>query len=250
MRSFDLIYMRHNTRPRDTKIDHQKINYYDLTLMLRGELTYEIDGETVVLTAGDVIFIRPGSVRSRAASDETNDYISFNFRSEESFSLPLFVKGAVTSEVRMMVELCDRVNGEYYFDNKEKISYLLGCLIGVLEDRVRYGGLNPLTVKIMSYINGNLSRRVTLEEIGELTFFSPIYCDTVFKRETGRSIIDYQLERRVEEAKRCLIDGTISLSRISELVGFSDYNYFCRVFKKRTGTTPSAYRKMMSVEER
>ena len=248
MRELDLIYMRHNTGPRNTKIDHQRITYYDLTLVLRGELDYEIDGESVPLTSGDMIFIHPGSVRSRAPSDETNDYISFNFRSEESFSLPLFVKGAVSSEMRMLIETLDRINGEYYFDNKEKNSYILGCLLSMLEDRVKYRDLSPLTLKIMSYINANLQKRITLEEIGGLTFFSPVYCDTVFKRETGRAIIDYQLDRRIDEAKRSLIDKTMSLTQISEAVGFSDYNYFCRVFKKRTGSTPSEYRRTMWIE--
>ena len=248
MRNFDLIYMRHNTRPRDTKIDHQKIFYYELTMVLRGCLEYEVDGVPVEMSSGDMIFIRPDSIRSRASSAETNDYISFNFLSEDEFLLPLYVKGAVSSEIRFLIDALDRINGEYYFDNKEKNSCLLGCLLSMLEDKVKYRDLSPLTVKIMSYVNSNLTKRITLEEIGGLTFFSPVYCETVFKRETGRAIIDYQLDRRIDEAKRNLIDKTMSLTQVSAAVGFSDYNYFCRVFKKRTGNTPSEYRRMMCGE--
>ena len=88
-------------------------------------------------------------------------------------------------------------------------------------------------------------KRITLEDIGKLTFFSPIYCDTVFKKDTGRSIIDHLIERRIDEAKKLLSSPDLSLSKISELCGFADYNYFCRVFKKRVGVTPGAYRKTM-----
>ena len=248
MRNLDLIYMKHNQKPRNTVIDHQRITYYELTVMIKGRLEYEADDEKVSLTSGDVIFIRPGAMRSRGASDETNDYISFNFRSDDSFFLPLHIKGAVSPEIRLLIETIDRVNDEYYFDNNEKNSYILGCILSILEDKVKYHDLSRLTLKIMSYINEILDKKITLEEIGGLTFFSPVYCETVFKRETGRAIIDYQLDRRIDEAKRSLMDKTLTLGQISAAVGFSDYNYFCRVFKKRTGNTPSEYRRMMLIE--
>ena len=76
-----------------------------------------------------------------------------------------------------------------------------------------------------------------------MTFFSPIYCDTVFRKEVGRSIVDYVLDRRIDEAKRLLIEGTIPLAQIAETVGFNDYNYFSRVFKKRSGYSPTEYRR-------
>ena len=96
----------------------------------------------------------------------------------------------------------------------------------------------------MQYLHKNLARRITLADIGRMTFFSPVYCDTVFKKDMGVSIIDYLLSRRIAEAKKLLIEGTFSLSEIAKQTGFSDSNYFTRVFKKRTGYTPTEYRKI------
>jgi two-component system response regulator YesN len=61
----------------------------------------------------------------------------------------------------------------------------------------------------------------------------------------GCSIIDYTLSLRINRAKNMLAAGTHTLSQIAERVGFEDYNYFSRVFKKRTGYTPSGYKKML-----
>jgi two-component system response regulator YesN len=59
----------------------------------------------------------------------------------------------------------------------------------------------------------------------------------------GRSIVDYIIEKRVEEAKKLILLDTMSLRIISDTVGFSDYNYFARTFKKRSGYTPLEYKK-------
>ena len=70
----------------------------------------------------------------------------------------------------------------------------------------------------------------------------------MFKKEVGRSIVDYALDRRIDEAKRLLLEGTMPLQQIAEYVGFTDYNYFSRVFKKRSGYSPTDYRHLSPSE--
>ena len=60
------------------------------------------------------------------------------------------------------------------------------------------------------------------------------------------SIIEYVLKERIAMAKSLLMEGSLPLTKISEMVGFSDYNYFSRTFKKQTGYTPLAYKKNAS----
>ena len=117
----------------------------------------------------------------------------------------------------------------------------------ILADKVKRTEYNPLTLKIIEHIHVNMAKKITLEEIGKITFFSPVYCDSVFKRDMGRSIIDYLLEERINESKKLLVEGSMSLSDISESVGFDDYNYFSRVFKRRTGYTPREYYRIMNL---
>ena len=245
MKNINLFYVRHNKGQPCKAIDCQFISYYELTAVLHGRLFYEVNGESFEVNAGDAIIVCPNSIRTRPSESDV-DYISFNFRTDDEICLPTLIKNALDGAARLIIEACDRIGEEYYFDNNEKNRHLLACLIALFEDRVRFEDLDPLTVKITSYINANLAKKITLDEIGKLTFFSPVYCDTVFKRETGRSIIDYLIERRIDEAKKYLMDTAMSLTQVAELCGFADYNYFCRVVKKRVSSTPTAYRKLMT----
>ena len=244
MRSLDLVYVRHNISGKAPYIPPSNITYCDLTVLLGGRLEYTINGEKIVLESGDMIFIPSGSTRSRLESEEQADYISFNFTTRDEFKIPLVLKNAVRSEIVLLIESYDKIEKHAYADNKEKSESLCLCMLSILEDIAAASQYNPLTRKIMEYIHSDVSRRITLEDIGRLTFFSPVYCDTVFRKETGRSIIDYVLERRIDEAKRLLLEGSTSLEQIAEAVGFNDYNYFSRIFKKRSGYSPTAYRKL------
>lgn len=245
MKKINLIYSRHNTNAKSPELPPQTIAFHDLTIVISGELEYNIAGKDILVSGGDMIFMPVGTERARKASFENVDYISFNFSCESNIDLPLFLSGAVHSEVLLLIGAYDKINSISYLDNKEKNEYILACIISVFEDRVKRQRFNPLTLKIMEYIHKNLDHKITLEDIGHHTFFSPIYCDSLFKRETGYSIIDYLLEKRIDEAKRLLLEGTLSVQSISESVGFNDYNYFSRVFKARSGYSPTAYRKMV-----
>lgn len=97
----------------------------------------------------------------------------------------------------------------------------------------------------MRHLHSHFAEKITLQQIGELTAFSPVYCDTVFRQEVGKPIIEYLLAIRVDEAQKLLMDGNLSVAQVAERTGFRDANYFCRVFKKRTSDTPSGYRKRL-----
>lgn len=240
-----LTFARHNfTAPADAMAAHP-IAYYDLTLVLSGSLTYLIDGKEVVLKSGDAILMLPGSIRERRAATDSTDYVSFNFITTSRFALPLHIEDALHSDALFLISAFDKINGRSYLDHKEENEHLVACLLLVLENRVKARGIHPLVRTIMKYVHSHLGERITLEDIGRETFFSPIYCDTLFKKETGHSIIDYAIEKRIDEAKRLLLEGAVPLSAVAEDLGFHDYNYFSRVFKKRSGYTPSAYRRLM-----
>jgi two-component system response regulator YesN len=64
----------------------------------------------------------------------------------------------------------------------------------------------------------------------------------LFKKEVGSSIVDYIQEQRMEQAKRYLASGEFRNYELAEKVGFSNYPYFCTMFKKHTGMTPNQYR--------
>lgn len=250
MIDINLTYVRHNVDAATNKIPPSNIRFYELTLLLRGRLSYTENGRPLELVQGDVICLPPDTLRTREEGSEKSDYVSFNFTTDEDIGLPVKMEKVIGNDILLLIaaydEMCHgSLNGA---DVLEKTAHLLACILLILRGRAKEKSYNPLTLKIMHYLRSNYSKKVTLDDIGRLTFFSPNYCENVFKRETGHSVIDYLLEIRMEAAKKMLADGAYSLGDVSEAVGFDDYNYFSRVFKKRTGYTPSEYKRLISIQ--
>ena len=243
MNELSLFYMRHHRSKTALPIRPSRIAYYDLTILLKGTLHYRLDGAEVVLHEGDAVLIGKGTLRERQEGAEKTEYISFNFHGEP-VALPTLMPAVAGHTVQLIVAACDEVAKGGIHGNEQRLEHLLAAILLSLQHKLERKNVSPLTAKIIDHITRHLSERITLADIGALTFFSPVYCDTVFKRDTGRSIIDYLLEERVAMARKLLAEGTLSLKEIAEVSGFGDGNYFSRIFKKRTGYTPLRYRKL------
>lgn len=89
-----------------------------------------------------------------------------------------------------------------------------------------------------NYKNADLS----VKDVADTVYLTPTYFSSLFKKEMGMSFSCYLTETRLEEAKRLLMDPRYKLYEISDLVGYSDSNYFTKTFKKKTGLSPSQYR--------
>ena len=241
----ELILYRHTRNCIPKKIERSAIAFFELTIVLAGTVTYLINGETVSLTAGDAVFIGSGTERERPEVNTTADYVSFNFHfaPDTPVNLPVKIEAALNNEIKLFLVCADEILSKHYPNADEQIAKILDCILTNIKATLTRAEEHPLVSKIKDFLMERLSEKVTLKKIGEITYFSPVYCDVVFKRETGKSMIDFLLDARIEEAKKLLSDGTLPLQKISEYVGFDDYNYFSRTFKKRTGYTASEYRK-------
>jgi two-component system response regulator YesN len=85
--------------------------------------------------------------------------------------------------------------------------------------------------------------RLSIAFICEMVYSSKTSICAVFKRETGKTLNETITDYRIAKACKLLSDTENSLNTIAVRVGFRDHNYFSKVFKKRTGVTPSAYRR-------
>jgi AraC-like DNA-binding protein len=91
---------------------------------------------------------------------------------------------------------------------------------------------------------GLLSRRgiPTLGDCAEEFHLSPNYLSDLLRKETGKGTIEFIQRFLVERAKSRLLDGREAVKEIAYDLGFETPQYFSRVFKKRTGLTPSEFR--------
>ena len=95
------------------------------------------------------------------------------------------------------------------------------------------------------YLHENYTEKVTIEKMCRTFCCSKSTLLTSFKKEYGRTVIDYLSELRIGEAKKLLSSTTLSINEISDAIGFYDQSYFSKVFSKEVGLTPSDFRKEM-----
>jgi two-component system response regulator YesN len=108
--------------------------------------------------------------------------------------------------------------------------------------QAREKGNKKIIEKARQYIHDNYSHEISLESVAEHIHITPTYLSSIFKREINENFVDYVSNYRVEKAKQLLREGNLKVNVIAGKVGISNVKYFYKVFKKRTGLTPSEYK--------
>ncbi|MCR4434790.1 MAG: PocR ligand-binding domain-containing protein [Clostridiales bacterium] len=96
--------------------------------------------------------------------------------------------------------------------------------------------------KAVDYIKRNYMEKITLEEVASHVYLSVSYFSKIFKDEMKCNFNSYLNKVRIDMSKKLLLDDSIALVDVSNLVGYEDQSYFSKVFKKMTGMSPGKYR--------
>lgn len=103
------------------------------------------------------------------------------------------------------------------------------------------GTENRLSEQIMAYLNEHIGENVTIEQLCTVFHYRKSRLCALFKEHTGKTIITYFTERKIEKAKEWMRQGK-SVGQVATLLQFDTPQYFSRVFKSYTGFSPRAYR--------
>lgn len=96
---------------------------------------------------------------------------------------------------------------------------------------------------ILNYIDENfLNGYISVKEISDKFHLSENYISQLFKKEMNISFTDYTTKKRMEYACMLLKNTDAPISEIAQQSGYYDYFHFAKVFKKKTGYTPTDYR--------
>lgn len=95
---------------------------------------------------------------------------------------------------------------------------------------------------IKKYIKENYKRDISAGDVAGILGYSDVYFSKIFKQLFDDTFINYLTNLRIEKAKVLLKDVSFNIKEVGASVGYTDSNYFTKVFKRAVGMSPSEYR--------
>lgn len=114
-------------------------------------------------------------------------------------------------------------------------------------DAIAYNKSKNVIEDVISYISRNYTSELTNSSLASKFGYHEYHLNRLFLKYTGQTIHKYVINKRISEAKRLILGSELSLSEISERVGFNNYSFFSSYFKKDCGVSPLAFRKANTV---
>lgn len=100
--------------------------------------------------------------------------------------------------------------------------------------------------ELRRYIDMHYQEDIRRSDLADLVYLNTDYISRIFKKETGLSISNYLIQKRVEVAKRLLTQSKLPINTVSIHVGYSNFSYFTKMFRENTGCSPLEYRRNYS----
>ena len=235
--------------------------FSELVLVLRGEAVHLVGEESFEVRRGDLLVLHPGAVHGYDRTGNfgiinlTYDYHKLSMPILDGYELPLFRRffpsaGTVFSDAELCrpaavlpeekidafggairdleQELNSTNPGNFYLSMAMFMSIMAEIARSVPEAVEQHPEMSTEPVSVESLAKmANLSRR---------TFFR------LFRRMTGSSPQEYRTRLKLKMAVELLTSSELSIGEIAMRCGFSDSNYFCRVFREYLSTTPRQFR--------
>lgn len=127
-------------------------------------------------------------------------------------------------------------------DASETVYAFLMALAGGSTDGRESSG-NDLVLKVHNYCLQHLAEDIEVDMMAEFAGYSRSHFCRIFRGLSGKAPHEYLLELRVRTAIRMLQNSNASVKEIADGCGFAETGYFCKVFRRFTGTTPGAFRR-------
>lgn len=230
---------------------------YIVHIVKSGYGVFETNGQRYNIKPNDAYIVRPNSLAIQTADlKEPWEFSFFAFNGEFAEYLvdkTIFKENSVTTLENN--DICDLVS-KYAVKLNENSRYEmrnLECLFELLSyfenDYKVFSSVNQdddpyykyiYTVK--KYISLNFSKPIKIADIANQLNINRSHLYRVFKEYTGKSLEEYLISVRLNEARRLLDDTDFSTSVISTMVGYAQYSSFFKMFKNYIGMTPLEYK--------
>ncbi len=228
-----------------------------LAYCTKGEGIVMLSGEKIPVT-GEQFFIVPGGHILKFFSTVSNTrflFAGFNGLKSRQLSREFSVvrnlvpsmKNMVANREMLFDEIFNNLSKGFHDENLEYINFCFGHLLATfiyanqtsddIADRSNFA-----VRRIINFLEKNLDKKLTLEQIACEAGYSMTYFTTLFKKETNYSPISYFSHLKILKSCEFLDYTKMKIKEISFHFGYSDPYYFTKDFKKKMGMSPRQYR--------
>lgn len=252
----------------------EKHNFWELCYVINGEVTLILENNETQLKSKDIYFIPPDKThRYLSDSSNKNEIFVICF---ETFSYSMKSLGGSAFCTDDTIKDClQKIIAEYentFFMNEDdhldvlenpnfggqqaiilQLEYLIICLLRKLSieknpdvvffyEEDFYANLCGI---ITDYLRENVYTKLSLENICNKVNYSKSFLCKIFKEQMGETLFSYFNRLKTEEAKKLLEETDLSVTAISNELGFTNTKYFGALFKKLEGISPTEYKNLI-----
>jgi AraC-like DNA-binding protein len=233
----------------------RRINEYQMVYILAGGGSLEVDGRQFRVEAGHLFLLFPDvphAYRPDPDTGWTECWVGFTGPQVDALlaagiispTRPLFRPGYQASLVGAFHSIFQQVKVQaplYQFRVCAGILGLLAETLSLERLSVQQTRAQEIVEKAKAFIEASIPTVFDLERLGAEVRVSQAQLNEVFKAYTGMTPYQYCIHAKINRAKEILSSGESSVKEIAWQVGFDDQYYFSRLFKKKTGSSPSQW---------
>lgn len=263
-----ILFVSKSTMNRNSRYhDH---DFTEITYILSGKGQYFVEGITYDVKAGDLIICNAGVRHHNIVTNkkEPTEEFFVGFTDYHLKELPpntmdlkdhSYLVHTDTELHQNLSKLCyamlteneSNQAGKYFMLKAYLIQFLLLIIRQNAEPQPKQENYpfdthnkNYVVNQIVSYFDTHYNEKISLDQIAQTMYLSPVYLSKIFKEETGESPINYLIKIRLEKAKDMLsAPNPESIKTIANQVGYEDAYHFSKLFKKYYGVSPLYYQK-------
>lgn len=223
---------------------------YHLILIADGSIKVKYKGKTHRADAGNIFIYEPGEPHYyEAIMPSTTLWMHFAGTAvPEILDSMNIVEGVHTKKMSARVfEEFSKLIGQFHQPKSANfVSGTFLTMFAYISDELSSENLpqkQEIIWNILSYINSHSNESISLDYAAKLSGYSRSRFSHLFAEVTGTTFVAYLRGVRMQNACELLTSSFYSIKEIAQSCGFDDPLYFCRIFKKEYGVSPSEYRK-------
>ncbi len=237
---------------------HPHLNWFELTIITRGPATVVTNGEETCVGSGDIYLSFPCDIHEIRAGEQSKlEYDFFSFyctdttlekdlksiiRSSRGGDNRVFQDEKISRLVQNAISelsVKDQPYSEALLSDifHAILIYIIRDFTNVQKSSADVSDTEILCFQLMNYIDTHIYSLKKLEMIAREFNYNYSYLSKLFKKTTGKTLLEYYQHRKMETAKTLILERKKKIGEIADLFGYNLYS-FSRAFKQKYGISP------------